>query len=1350
MSAPQLSRWRPLRAGIRNVWEYDDHLIDFADGRMILRGPNGSGKSNALALMFPFLIDGTMSAAAMDPFAGGRSMKSLLLGSLRDDDPTSGRFRHDQRLGYVWMEFERSGGSSADDVQRVTIGCGARASAQSDARSWFFVTDRRVGTDLDLAPGGEPLTRGRLAEELGQPSVFDTAEEYRAAVDRALYGLGAERLGKLVSLIRVLRRPQLAGKLDLDLLSSVLSQGLPAIEPAVLDDVAASLDDLEATQRELSDLLATRAVIDAFVPVYMAYFQGEAGRRTWSVLDADAQRRRAVREEKAARRDLVELDEAREANRLAREEIERSLNSLEERRTAVLESAAFRSASELRDVERAAVDAERRHVDASDRHEIALSQLATARQYADEQRNLAADAERQAAEDLRRVIDAADALDAAWTLAPDEAAQADLLRRGLRAMSTARHDDLRTVRQVLREVDLARSAHAQAEAQLAVALQAVDDADGVADDAAVQLESTRAALREAISTWVEDSVPPIDAAAVEELIDSVAALHEPGALTLVARYDQLTAPSRESLSALRRSHEEHGERLAVERVALDDERAAVAAAVDPGPAPPHWRDAARDGRAGAPLWACCDFAQSVDENDRAGLEAALDAAGLLDAWVEPAGKSDVEADADEDSFLVPVDGSPAVDRPLQRTATLTSVLVASPPPGSGLTGDEVARALGTVGLGDLGIAVSQDGRFVLGPLRGRARKEAAEFIGATARAERRRRRLAELDEQLQRLADLQGGVHAKIEQVDQAIAAIADAQHLLPPPDELLSAARAHVAAAATARAQRDVAEAAASVEALRGSEVATSTEQLHRTATQRRLPSGEEGLDRVETLLQQFDASGSTAVGARSTATDMAERSRHAEVASEEAAEREADRAAEVSAARTEAEGLQVRADTLRELVGADAEAPIRALNAAEADLGTAKAESVKLGEQRSELDQKYGDGGRRVEDAQGGVEQAARRLGSAVDGMRVLRRRDLLALLSDSAGADDTDESVPLDDVEFANWLAESLDGGSGALASPSPEHVARQQKSLDAAQKVLIDELHHGYDAAIVHEDAIVLIEVSSDAGVFPLARLAEELEQQQERLEEYLTEGDREVFERYLLNQISHLLRRLLSDADEFVAGVNDALGDARTASGLRVELNWALSVPDDSIARAVRLLRQDTQQMGDEDREALRRFFDRVIKEERANDPTAGYRVALERALDYRSWHSFTPVLISPTGTRMRLNRARFRELSGGEQAVALHLPLFAAAAAHYAQADPAAPRLIALDEAFAGIDEVMRGELMGLTVRFDLDVIMTGHELWGAYAEVPSIAIHDLLRRPPEEGVSILSLRWDGAGLVDS
>jgi ABC-type multidrug transport system ATPase subunit len=78
--------------------------------------------------------------------------------------------------------------------------------------------------------------------------------------------------------------------------------------------------------------------------------------------------------------------------------------------------------------------------------------------------------------------------------------------------------------------------------------------------------------------------------------------------------------------------------------------------------------------------------------------------------------------------------------------------------------------------------------------------------------------------------------------------------------------------------------------------------------------------------------------------------------------------------------------------------------------------------------------------------------------------------------------------------------------------------------------------------------------------------------------------------------------------------------------------------------------------------------------------------------------------------------------SGGEQAVLVHLPLFAAAAALYDGA-PAAPRLVMLDEALSGIDDDARARVMGSLVDLDRDFMMTSHELWRTYRTVPSLAI---------------------------
>jgi len=75
--------------------------------------------------------------------------------------------------------------------------------------------------------------------------------------------------------------------------------------------------------------------------------------------------------------------------------------------------------------------------------------------------------------------------------------------------------------------------------------------------------------------------------------------------------------------------------------------------------------------------------------------------------------------------------------------------------------------------------------------------------------------------------------------------------------------------------------------------------------------------------------------------------------------------------------------------------------------------------------------------------------------------------------------------------------------------------------------------------------------------------------------------------------------------------------------------------------------------------------------------------------------------------------------------------------------------LIALDEAFAGIDSQGRPELMSLSVEFDLDLFMTGYDLWVTFPSVPMAAHYDLLHVANEHTVAALLLLWDGAEIVE-
>jgi len=89
--------------------------------------------------------------------------------------------------------------------------------------------------------------------------------------------------------------------------------------------------------------------------------------------------------------------------------------------------------------------------------------------------------------------------------------------------------------------------------------------------------------------------------------------------------------------------------------------------------------------------------------------------------------------------------------------------------------------------------------------------------------------------------------------------------------------------------------------------------------------------------------------------------------------------------------------------------------------------------------------------------------------------------------------------------------------------------------------------------------------------------------------------------------------------------------------------------------------------------------------------------------------------------------------------------LFAAASSFYTSAgNPCAPRLIALDEAFAGVDDDSRAKCLGLLAAFDLDVVMTSEREWGCYPQVPGLAIAQLARRDGIDAVLVTPWRWDG------
>ena len=98
---PTRARWQPLRAGILNLFRYDEQNFVFHKGRLLLKGNNGSGKSMALEVLLPYVLDADLTPSRLSTFGGReRSMYLWLLGFDKSER------RHSVRA-YVWVEFGR-------------------------------------------------------------------------------------------------------------------------------------------------------------------------------------------------------------------------------------------------------------------------------------------------------------------------------------------------------------------------------------------------------------------------------------------------------------------------------------------------------------------------------------------------------------------------------------------------------------------------------------------------------------------------------------------------------------------------------------------------------------------------------------------------------------------------------------------------------------------------------------------------------------------------------------------------------------------------------------------------------------------------------------------------------------------------------------------------------------------------------------------------------------------------------------------------------------------------------------------------------------------------------------------
>ena len=255
---------------------------------------------------------------------------------------------------------------------------------------------------------------------------------------------------------------------------------------------------------------------------------------------------------------------------------------------------------------------------------------------------------------------------------------------------------------------------------------------------------------------------------------------------------------------------------------------------------------------------------------------------------------------------------------------------------------------------------------------------------------------------------------------------------------------------------------------------------------------------------------------------------------------------------------------------------------------------------------------------------------------------------------------------------------------------------------------------------------------------------------------LEEKDRELFENILTETISHKLRARIEESQRWTKDMTALMAALKTSMGLTFRLDRKAKKASDTdeldTAQLVRLLNKDRSFVTREDSQRVSSHFRTRVRKARQEailqNQTVSYADLIRDVLDYRNWYSFEFLYERDGESRKELTDRIFNKFSGGEKAMAMYVPLFAAVSAQYQKGGSQCPMLLALDEAFAGVDERNISAMFDLVGTLEFDYIMNSQALWGCYANVKSLDIAELHRPANASVVTILRYYWNGAQRV--
>ncbi len=1341
------SRFKMNRMGFVNFWLYDEEIFTFEDGKLLLRGQNGSGKSITTQSFIPFILDGDRTPSRLDPFGSSdRKMEYYFLGEEGREEST----------GYLFLEFKKE-----DRDQYRTIGIGQRARKGAPMTFWGFVlTDgRRIGYDVNLykevGSARIPYSKQDLKKVLGPEVPFtDSPGEYKAMVNKYIFGFRRmEQYEQFIRLLVKVRAPKLSKEFKPTKVYDILNESLQTLTDEELRAMVDAMEKMDAIQNNLDHLKAAQKDAQNIQKEYTRYNQFMLGRKARAYMESGRRTEELKLElEKEESSQELLIQEEREKGRLKEEGEQRKslvdveLDSLRETdldqvtkrlmdnrdRKKKLEGERQRWQEKADSVRESLVETDRRIREYEGNVEDCRDRIGE---------------NREEMESLQEVMEFRLHGQAVQKMAEEQVDGIDDISREIREWNRRIAEGI----EILREQEEMERRYDEAAAESARCL-------GVTVKREADLERLEEEREQARDGWIQgccelaqknqELIP--DPGFLKELEGRILAYEGPGDWKAIRRsWEQLSADRQNLLMRQKGQKEQDRENIISEEKEKREELKSLREQKDWEPKRPESRVRSRDmlteaGISWIPFYQAMEFSPGLGEAERNLLEEQLKEAGLLDALIVSRRHwNRVRKEFPEYTDVMICVPESERGKPFDKLV-----------PAPGLPGDLKSEAESVLkamreGQEDVsgGITLRKDGFFRNGILEGRSLgSEQASFIGQLTRKQRLERQMELVSQELKVLEEREKALDGEIQilaerlkRLEQELAQVPDSEIL----DGILG--REKECRWYLEQEQRNLEEARGKEERVKAEKEAclqkvirmarelpygrtlsayqeaaeTSEEYLDlwsRTCSKLRdLSHQKELLERERERAEQYEDSQDMALRELSEKKKELEITETAIRKAEEFLNRPENRqlAMRLEQLRTEKERLE---ENLREW-------------------------GERLAVIRSQKDQ----GIRRLEEMKGNLVKEIGRETSLRDYFQ--EELDLKLVLD--RGTRTLKECAA---EAWASVREVDRNREAGALVGALHENYHKYSGSLLGYGIAMEDCFEEGASDGLSLRKRQRIYSVWNGKKLY-FAQFVQALKNSIEETELLIQEKDREIFVDILSRTLSQQLTDRIEESRQWIRNMSALMKDMDTSMGLSFSLEWrARSAEGDQEIDTLeleKLLRRDQSLLTSEDIERVARHFRSKIQTEKAkleeNGSVINYIDMVRDALDYRKWFEFRMFFYRNQGEKKPLTNGAFNKFSGGEKAMAMYVPLFAAVSAQYQKSSKQDfPRMMALDEAFAGVDDKNISSMFKLVNTLDFDYIMNSQAIWGCYETVPALRISELYRPADARTVTVIHYTWNG------